>query len=187
MTLLDRFRAQSRDKHSDPAVRLAFVEELPLSEKEAIAAAAREDDDPRVRKAAVAKLMDPVALAGVVRDERDENVRAQAAAMLRDLALEAFEEVTEAESLLAIDAIADPKTLAQIAKTATREASAIARSWPRHGCPRPRLRGPARRTRADSHERVRVAARAGCARRSAGGGDEQRLQGHGARSARHDQ
>ena len=55
MTLLDRFRAQSRDKHSDPAVRLAFVEELPLSEKEAIAAAAREDDDPRVRKAAVTK------------------------------------------------------------------------------------------------------------------------------------
>ena len=50
MTLLDRFRAQSRDKHSDPAVRLAFVEELPLSEKEAIAAAAREDDDPRVQE-----------------------------------------------------------------------------------------------------------------------------------------
>ena len=63
MTLLDRFRAQSDDKHSDPNVRLAFVEELPLSEKEAIAAAAREDDDPRVRKAAVAKLMDPATLA----------------------------------------------------------------------------------------------------------------------------
>ncbi|MGC4085821.1 MAG: DUF349 domain-containing protein [Vicinamibacterales bacterium] len=125
MTLLDRFRAQSRDKHSDPAVRRAFVEELPLSEKEAIAAAAREDDDAGVRKAAVAKLMDPAALAAVARDDRDESVRAQAQAMLRDIALEAFEEVGEAESHQAIDALTDPKTLAIIAKTATRESSAV--------------------------------------------------------------
>jgi hypothetical protein len=124
MTLLDRFRAQSRDKHSDPAVRLAFVEELPLSEKDAIAAAAREDDDPRVRKAAVGKLMDPSALAAILRDDRDDQVRAQASSMLRDLALEAFEEVGEAESLQAVDAIAEPKMLAQVAKSATRESAA---------------------------------------------------------------
>ncbi len=124
MTLLDRFRAQSRDKHSDPNVRLAFVEELPLSEKDAIAAAAREDDDPRVRKAAVAKLMDPATLAVVLRDDKDDGVRAQATAMLRDLALEAFEDVGEPESQLAIDALTDPKVLGRIAKSATREASA---------------------------------------------------------------
>jgi hypothetical protein len=124
MTLLDRFRAQSRDKHSDPAVRLAFVEELPLSEREAIAAAAREDEDGRVRKAAVAKLMDPATLAAVIRDDKDESVRGQAASMLRDIALESFEEVGESESLQAIDAISDSKTLTVIAKTATREASA---------------------------------------------------------------
>ena len=124
MTLLDRFRAQSRDTHSDPAVRLAFVEELPLSEKEAIAAAAREDVDPRVRKAAVAKLMDPQALAGVIQDDKDDSVRAQATVMLRDIALEAFEEVGEADSAQAIDALSEPRTLAHIAKTATRETSA---------------------------------------------------------------
>ena len=124
MTLLDRFRAQSRDTHSDPAVRLAFVEQLPLSEKEAIAAAAREDEDPRVRKAAVSKLMDPQALAGVVRDDKDDSVRAQATVMLRDIALEAFEEVGEADSATAIDALSEPRTLAHIAKTATRETSA---------------------------------------------------------------
>jgi len=123
MTLLDRFRAQSRDKHSDPAVRLAFVEELPLSEKEAIAAAAREDDDPRVRKAAVTKLMDPGVLAAITREDRDEGVRAQALTMLRDIALESFEEIGEAESQQAIDVIADARTLGQVAKTATREAS----------------------------------------------------------------
>jgi hypothetical protein len=124
MTLLDRFRAQSRDKHSDPAVRLAFVEELPLSEREAIAAIAREDGDARVRKAAVAKLMEPAALAAIGREDGDESVRAQAASMLRDLALEAFEEVGEAESLAAIDAIGDLKTLAHIAKTSARESAA---------------------------------------------------------------
>ncbi len=124
MTLLDRFRAQSRDKHSDPNVRLAFVEELPLSEKEAISAAAREDDDPRVRRAAVAKLMDPATLAVVLREDKDEGVRTQATAMLRDLALEAFEEVGEPEGQQAIDALADPKALGHIAKSSTREASA---------------------------------------------------------------
>ena len=123
MTLLDRFRAQSRDKHSDPAVRLAFVEELPLSEKEAIAAAAREDDDPRVRKAAVTKLMDPAVLAAITREDKDDGVRAQALSMLRDIALESFEEIGEAESQQAIDVITDARTLGQVAKTATREAS----------------------------------------------------------------
>jgi len=49
MTLLDRFRTQPQ-KHPDPAVRLAYVEELPLSEHELIAAAAREDEDARVRR-----------------------------------------------------------------------------------------------------------------------------------------
>jgi hypothetical protein len=124
MTLLDRFRAQTGDKHADPAVRLAFVEGLPLSDKEAIAAAAREDEDPRVRKAAVQKLMDPAALAVVLRDDGDESVRAQAASMLRDIAVEAFEEVGEAESLQAIDLIADAKALAHVAKTASRESAA---------------------------------------------------------------
>jgi hypothetical protein len=125
MTLLDRFRGQSRDKHPDPAVRLAFVEELPLSERDMIAAAAREDEDPRVRRAAISKLMDPAALSVIARDDRDEGVRAHAAAMLRDIALESFEEVGEAESVQAIDAIADPRVLAQIAKSATRDAAGL--------------------------------------------------------------
>ena len=124
MTLLDRFRAQSRDKHSDPAVRLAFVGEIPLAEREAITAIAREDDDPRVRKAAVAKLMDPAALAAIARDDQDESVRAQAGLMLRDIALESFEEVGEAESVQAIDAITDAKVLAHVAKTTARETTA---------------------------------------------------------------
>ncbi len=70
MTLLDRFRSQPRDKHPDVAVRLAYVEELPLDDPQAIAAMARDDADPRVRRAAVAKLMDPAALGAVLRSDR---------------------------------------------------------------------------------------------------------------------
>ena len=125
MTLLDRFRAPSRQKHADPAVRLAYVAELPLSEHDQIVAAAREDDDVRVRRAAVAKLLDPAALAQIARDDADESVRADALGMLRDIALDSFEGVGEAEGLAAVDALADAladKTVAQIAKTSAREA-----------------------------------------------------------------
>ncbi len=129
MALLDRFKAQPRHKHPDPAVRLAFVAELPIDEREQLAAMAREDEEPRVRRAATAKLMDPAALAGVARDDRDEAVRSQAVDMLRDIALEAFEGVGEAESLAAVEALAslgDPKTLALVAKSAAREGVARA-------------------------------------------------------------
>jgi soluble cytochrome b562 len=123
MTLLDRFRTPSRQKHPDPAVRLAYVAELPLSERELIIAAAREDEDVRVRRAAVAKLLDPTALSAIARDDADAGVRADALNMLRDIALDVFEGVSEAEGLAAVDALAGAdRTLAQIAKTSAREA-----------------------------------------------------------------
>src|SRR5207302_6141190 len=104
MALLDRFRTQPRQKHPDPAVRLTFVEEIPIDERALLAEIAGDDPDARVRRAAVAKLMDPAALALVSGRDADEGVRAAAIAMLRDNALEAFEGVTEAESLTAVDA-----------------------------------------------------------------------------------
>jgi hypothetical protein len=121
MTLLDRFRTQPQ-KHPDPAVRLAHVEELPISESDQIAAAAREDDDARVRRAAVGKLMDPNVLAAIARDDVDAGVRESALGMLRDIACDAFEGVSEATGLAAVDALDDARTLAQIAKTSLREA-----------------------------------------------------------------
>ena len=63
MTILDRFRAQPGQRHADPAVRLAFVQDVAIDQRALLAEIAREDEDPRVRKAAVAKLMDPAALA----------------------------------------------------------------------------------------------------------------------------
>jgi hypothetical protein len=128
MALLDRFRTQPRQKHPDAAVRLAFVQEIPIDERELLAEIAREDADARVRRAAVAKLMDVAALAGVAKDDADEGVRAQAVAMLRDLALESFEGMGETESLAAVEALealSDVKTLAAIAKSAPREPAAL--------------------------------------------------------------
>ena len=120
MTLLDRFRTQPQ-KHPDPAVRLAHVGEIPLTERELIAAIAREDEDARVRKAAVAKLMDPAALGAIAQADADETVRDEAAVMLRDIALESFEGVAEQDSLDAVDALTDVRALSQIAKAAGRE------------------------------------------------------------------
>src|SRR5262245_61351476 len=125
MTLLDRFRTQSRDKHPDPAVRLAFVDELPLDDRATITAMAREDEDARVRRAAVAKLMAPAPLAAIAREDRDDGVRQQALTMLRDIALEAFEEGSDTQGREAVDELSDPRTLAQLARTATREIVAV--------------------------------------------------------------
>jgi uncharacterized protein DUF349 len=125
MAILDRFRTQPRQKHPDPAVRLAFVEEIPLSEHELLTEMAREDADVRVRRAAVSKLLDPAALASIAANDADDGVRADAAAMLRDVALEAFEGVGETESLSAVDALSDVRTLAAVAKSAARESTAV--------------------------------------------------------------
>ncbi len=95
-----------------------------MDQRDALSAFARDDEDARVRRAAVAKLMDPSVLSDVTRGDADEGVRAQAAAMLRDLALEAFEGTGEAESVAAVQAVADTRSLAAIAKGAPREAVA---------------------------------------------------------------
>jgi len=125
MTLLDRFRTQSPQHHPDPAVRLAYVAEIPLSDRPAIAAMAREDQDPKVRKAAVEKLLDPGALGSLAQSDPDGAVRAAAVAMLRDIALEAFEGVTETESLDAVEVLTDQKLVTQIARSAARDVVAL--------------------------------------------------------------
>jgi hypothetical protein len=124
MTLLDRFRTSARDASADPTVRLAFVQELPMDQRDTLAAFARDDEDPRVRRAAIAKLMDPALLSSAARGDADEGVRMQATTMLRDIALEAFEGTGEAESVAAVEAVHDARTLSAIARSAPREAVA---------------------------------------------------------------
>jgi hypothetical protein len=167
MTLLDRFRTQPQ-RHPDPAVRLAHLAEIPFTERELIASIARDDEDVRVRKAAVCKLLDPVALGVIGRDDRDESVRGAAATMLKDIALEAFEGVGENEGLEAVDALSDVRTLAQIAKSAPREIVALRAltriadahmlgSVARHAASEPVRRAALERVRADRGEILAIA------------------------------
>ena len=78
MAILDRFRSLPADRHPDPDVRLAHVEGLPLEDRAELEAVAREDESPRVRRAAVKKLMAPAILASIARDDADSGVRADA-------------------------------------------------------------------------------------------------------------
>lgn len=123
--LLDRFRTAPRHKDPDPLVRLAYVVEVPMDDRETIAAIALEDEDPRVRKAAVGKLLDPARLGRIAATDSSDDVRNAAAAMMRDIALDAFEEAGEVEALESVDAIQDSKLVAQIAKSAGRDIVAL--------------------------------------------------------------
>jgi uncharacterized protein DUF349 len=89
MGILEKLRPQPRWKHADPAVRAAAVYELGPEEAEALRALAREDAEPRVRRAAVNRLDDITVLAEVARTDPDEEVRADALRGLAGLAAEA--------------------------------------------------------------------------------------------------
>jgi hypothetical protein len=119
MGFLERFRPQPKWKHGDPAVRLAAVQELGDREAEALAAVARSDADPRVRRAAVARLLEPALLAEIGRADEDEQVREEA---FRGLLEAAQEDSDEATALQALGALVEQKHLALVAKAARLEA-----------------------------------------------------------------
>jgi hypothetical protein len=126
MGLFDRFRAQPKWKHADAAIRLAGVEELALEEQALLATLARQDADARVRRAAVRKVYDPALLKEVGARDEDAEVRDEAGAVLLDLAIGAFEDSTEGESLKALDHLDDSRHLAAVAKSASAEAVSLA-------------------------------------------------------------
>ena len=64
MGILDKLKAQPRWKHADPTVRLEAVKDL--VEEAELAALAESDPDPRVRRAAVARLDSPGVLGRVI-------------------------------------------------------------------------------------------------------------------------
>jgi hypothetical protein len=124
MGLLDRFRAQPRWKHSNSAVRIAAVEELPLDRQDTLIGIARDDRDPAVRVAALKKVIDPAAIAAIGRADTDERVREESVTLLVDLASGAFEGTDLAESLAALAGLTDPKHIVTVARQTTSEAVA---------------------------------------------------------------
>ncbi|PYQ07505.1 MAG: hypothetical protein DMF82_03755 [Acidobacteria bacterium] len=127
MTLLDRFRARPPWQSPDPQVRAAAVRQLGADQSEVVATIARDDEDPRVRRAAVQRLDDPLALAERARDDGDESVRQEATGRLVHMA-EAAEDPALAAAAMA--GLGDARHLSALARTArlpSTRAAAVAR------------------------------------------------------------
>ncbi|PYQ12214.1 MAG: hypothetical protein DMF80_18920 [Acidobacteria bacterium] len=115
MTLLDRFRTRPAWQSPDPQVRAAAVRHLGADQSDLLASIARDDADPRVRRAAVQRLEDPTALAERAREDGDESVRQEAAGRLLHMA-EAAEDPATAEAALA--GLGDARHLSALARAA---------------------------------------------------------------------
>jgi Domain of Unknown Function (DUF349) len=116
MSFLDRFKPQPKWKHADPAIRAAAVGEVPddPEHRETLLELA-DDEDVRVRRAALARIHaveDIVRFAG---SERDEDLRRELAERLVDVATQAAE--SDGEAALALEALQDQKQFATVART----------------------------------------------------------------------
>jgi hypothetical protein len=131
-TLIERFRSKPEWQHTDPAVRAEAVLRLTSSEREIALALAREDADPRVRRAAVKKLADAGVLGEIAARDADAGVREEAEGRLAHLALH---EHDEAAAKAALAGLREAKHLVALAKgaplAATRAAAILALSDPR--------------------------------------------------------
>ena len=123
MTLLDRFRSRPPWQSPDPQVRAAAVRQLGVDQSDVLATLAREDADPRVRRAAVQRLEDPGALAERAKDDDDDSVRQEATSRLAHMA-EVTEDAAAAQAALA--GLSDTRHLSTLARTARLPATRVA-------------------------------------------------------------
>jgi hypothetical protein len=126
MSLFDRLKPTPRWKHADSQVRLSAIQEFDLSREDAaevLATVAREDTDPRVRRAAVARVDDPAVLAEVARQDTEETVRQSAVERLLAAATRGGtgESGAPARAEAALAGLTDAKHLGTVAKTAALE------------------------------------------------------------------
>lgn len=115
-SLIDRLLNKPEWQHPDPAVRVEAVLRLPSSEREALVAIAREDEEARVRRAAARKLSDTEVLTDLLRSDPDETVQDEAASRLVHLVVHATE---EGPAAAALSALTDPRHLATVGRTAS--------------------------------------------------------------------
>jgi hypothetical protein len=114
MTLLDRFRKRARWESEDAAVRAEGVrEDLGADEQELLSKLAREDSDPRVRRAAVKKVVALAVLGELAQGDSDEGVRREAEERLIEKALGA----DEALGLAAVSLLHETRHIVQAART----------------------------------------------------------------------
>ena len=114
-SLIDRLINKPEWQHPDPAVRAEAVLRLPSAEREVILGIAREDAEPRVRRAAAKKLSDVETLSELARADQDQGVRDEATSRLIHLAAHATEEEQGAAALAALN---DSRHLGVVARSA---------------------------------------------------------------------
>src|SRR5262249_32187827 len=119
MSFLDRFKIQPKYKSTDPDVRLAAVREYgegPVTDEDrvAIAALAREDADPRVRRAAAGRVDDVEVLAAIASGDADEGIRGE---VLERLAGMAVSSTAVETALTSLSALRDQKQIGIVAKS----------------------------------------------------------------------
>jgi uncharacterized protein DUF349 len=119
MSFLDRFKIQPKFKSTDPDVRLSAVHEFNGAEatdeeRAAIVALAREDADPRVRRAAAGRIDDVNVLAGIAAFDADQENRAEILGRLAGIAASATAPETGGAALRALR---DPKQIGTVAKS----------------------------------------------------------------------
>jgi hypothetical protein len=131
MSFLDRFKIQPKYKSADADVRAQAVAELgagPLTDEDRaiLVALANEDPDPRVRRAAAARIEDVGVLASMATRDADEEIRGELVNRLAGIA--AGEDAEAATRALA--ALTDPKQISTVAKSSPVESvrtAAVAR------------------------------------------------------------
>jgi len=131
-SLIDRLMNKPEWQNPDPAVRAEAVLRLPSAEREVLLAIAREDAEPRVRRAAAKKLSDVEMLTELARSDADQGVRDEAVSRLVHLVAHATK---EEEGTAALAALSEARDLAVVARTAAlptiREAAISALDDPR--------------------------------------------------------
>lgn len=132
MSFLDRFKLQPKWKHADPAVRAAAVPEIPDDDEHraVIEELAATDEDVRVRRAAVGRVVDAGLLARLARSERDADLSRELTERLVAIATAPAD--TDADAALALEGLEDSKQLSTIAKSSphdTVRAAALGRVY----------------------------------------------------------
>jgi hypothetical protein len=120
MSFLDRFKLQPKYKSADPDVRISAVQELGGDPEDAavLAEIAREDAEPRVRRAAAARVQEIPVLAALAVSDPDEGVRSDVSERLAVVA--AGENADLAAQ--AVAALTDQRQLADVAQNSPHDA-----------------------------------------------------------------
>jgi hypothetical protein len=115
MGILDKLRPQSKSTHPDPNIRIEAVHELDAEDLAAISGFAKDDADPRVRRAAVSRIADPAVLAEIARNESEGSVRDHAVGQLTEQAGK-HDEGSASRAVAALASLGRERELAAIAK-----------------------------------------------------------------------